>query len=81
MAEGITVVNRAKTTLRAHSRALVATTRVAILPLVVGWISFNTRYTPFTQGLFNVSSAIFFLSVMAVFVFLTARKVESRRWS
>ena len=43
--------------------------------------SFNTRYTPFTQGLFNVSSAIFFLSVMAVFVFLTARKVESRRWS
>ena len=48
---------------------------------VVGWISFNTRYTPFTQGLFNVSSAIFFLSVMAVFVFLTARKVESRRWS
>ncbi len=32
MAEGITVVNRANTTLRAHKRAQVATTRVAMRP-------------------------------------------------
>ena len=32
MADGITVVNRAKTTLSAHSSAQVATTRVAIRP-------------------------------------------------
>lgn len=48
---------------------------------IVGWISFNARYTLFTQGLFDVPSAIFFISVMAVFVFLTARRLESRRWN
>lgn len=48
---------------------------------VVSWISFNSRYSTFTQGMFSVSSMVFFLSVMAVFVFLTARRLESRRWS
>ncbi len=53
----------------------------AAVSTVVEWISFNSRYTTFTQGMFSVSSAVFFLSVMAVFVFLTARKLESRRWN
>ena len=48
---------------------------------VVDWISFNNRYTTFTQGLFSISSTVFFLSVIAVFIFLTARRLESRRWS
>lgn len=48
---------------------------------VVGWISFSNRYNVFTRGLFSVPSLVFFLSVMAVFVFLTARRLESRRWS
>ena len=48
---------------------------------LIEWISFNSRYTPFTKGILDVSSMIFFLSVIAVFVFLTARKLESRRWS
>lgn len=52
-----------------------------VVSTVVDWISFNNRYNTFTQGMFDVSSMVFFLSVMAVFVFLTARKVESRRWS
>ena len=52
-----------------------------VIIALVGWISFNTRYTTFTQGIFSVSSTVFFLSVMAVFVFLTARRLESRRWN
>lgn len=48
---------------------------------IVGWISFNARYSVFTKGLFDVPSVIFFISVMAIFVFLTARRVESRRWN
>ena len=47
----------------------------------ISWISFTQRYTVFTQGIFSVSSCVFFLSIIAVFVFLTARKVESRRWN
>ena len=77
--------------------AAISTFGVAILLLIVDqignfvtnslisnfltWISFNTRYKPFTNGILNLSSVVFFLSVVAVFVFLTARKLESRRWS
>lgn len=53
----------------------------SVVSTVVDWISFNARYSTFTQGLFSLSSTVFFLSVMAVFVFLTARRLESRRWN
>lgn len=48
---------------------------------VINWISFQERYNVFTQGTFSISSCVFFLSVVAVFVFLTARKIEARRWN
>ncbi len=51
------------------------------LAQVVNWLSFDSRYNSFTQGMFNISSAVFFLSVVAIFVFLTARRLESKRWS
>ena len=47
---------------------------------VVTWISFESRYDPFTQGQFNLSSVVYFISVMAGFVFFTTRKIESRRY-
>ncbi len=53
----------------------------ATLQNVLNWISFNSRYQPFTNGVFNISSMVFFLSIVAVFAFLTARKLESKRWS
>ncbi|QEY35213.1 ABC transporter permease subunit [Caproiciproducens galactitolivorans] len=48
---------------------------------VINWISFDTRFQPFTKGILNIPSIVFFLSVAAVFIFLTARKLESKRWS
>lgn len=48
---------------------------------VIDWLAFDSRYSYFTQGIFNISSAVFFLSVVAIFVFLTARRLESKRWS
>ena len=51
------------------------------LASVLNWVSFNSRFQPFTNGIFNVTSMVFFLSVAAVFIFLTARKLESKRWS
>ena len=53
----------------------------SFLVKVVTWISFNSRYSSFTQGLFSFTNVIFFLSVAAVFIFLTARMLESRRWN
>lgn len=48
---------------------------------ILTWISFSSRYQPFSNGILNISSIVFFLSVTAVFTFLTARKIESRRWN
>lgn len=61
--------------------SLASSINNTVVATVVGWISFSNRYSIFTQGLFSVSSMVFFLSVMAVFIFLTARRIESRRWS
>ncbi len=48
---------------------------------IISWISFYTRYSTFTIGIFSVPNTVFFLSVVAIFIFLTTRKIESRRWS
>ncbi len=77
--------------------AAISTFGVSLLLLLVGnlagsvnndflsklltWISFDSRYQTFTKGVFSVSGTVFFLSVAAVFLFLTARKLESKRWS
>ena len=52
-----------------------------VLTTVVGWISFNNRNSPFLQGLLDVPAIVFFLSVMAIFIFLAAKRLESRRWN
>ena len=53
-----------------------------------GWIStiltnlsVYTRYNDFSLGVINFSDIIFFLSVSAVFIFLTVRVFEKKRWS
>ena len=51
------------------------------LSKVVSNLSFVDRYTGFTYGLFDLSNALFFVSVTAVFLYLTVRVLEKRRWS
>jgi ABC-2 type transport system permease protein len=53
----------------------------AFFELVGNQISFNTRYTPFTEGILDFSSIVYFLSIIATFIFLTVRAIERRRWS
>lgn len=52
----------------------------AILDFIIKWISFVERYTPFTEGILDFSSIIYFLSIIIVFLFFTVRAVESKRW-
>ncbi len=61
--------------------SMASSIHVTFLANLLGWISFTSRYQPFANGILNISSIVFFLSVTAVFTFLTARKVESKRWS
>lgn len=44
-------------------------------------ISFDAHFTNFINGVINLSSVVFFLSVIAVFLFLCVRVFEKRRWS
>lgn len=57
--------------------------RVTFAPLkqVMVAVGFYNRYTEFTQGILNITSVVFFISVIFVFNFLTVRVLERRRWS
>ena len=44
-------------------------------------LSFYSRYNEFTLGIFSLSNIFFFVSVAFVFIFLTVRVLEKRRWA
>ena len=61
--------------------SITAMIQSAVVSKVVSWISFQSRYYEFTDGRFNLANVLFFFSVTAIFVFLTVRVLERRRWS
>ena len=44
-------------------------------------VGFFNRYMEFTQGILNITSVAFFISVIFVFNFLTVRVLERHRWN
>lgn len=48
---------------------------------ILGWFSLMTRYEDFSRGILGLSPVIYYLSFIAVFLFLTIRVIEKRRWS
>lgn len=44
-------------------------------------LSIFDRYYEFTSGIFSFSNAFFFLSIVVIFMFLTVRVLEKRRWA
>ena len=51
------------------------------LKTMVSWISIWERYNDFTYGMFNIGSLVYFLSFVIVFLFLTVRVYERKRWA
>ncbi len=47
---------------------------------IVSTLSFMTRYNNFVTGILNISDLLFFLSFAVVFIYLTVRVLEKRRW-
>lgn len=45
------------------------------------WLNPSTRIGNFSAGIFEIAPLIFFVSIVAVFLFLTNRVIEKRRWS
>ncbi len=52
----------------------------SVLQTVLTSLSVSQRYSDFTRGLFDVSNVLFFVSIIAVFLFFTIRVFEKRRW-
>lgn len=46
-----------------------------------GWISLIKNDQTFSMGVLNLTAIVFFISVIFVFLFLTIRVIEKRRWS
>ena len=47
----------------------------------VGAISFQQKYSNFALGIVSLSDVVFFLSAVFLFLFLTDRVIEKRRWA
>ena len=43
-------------------------------------LSMNARLSDFTRGVIDTSHVVYFLSIIAIFLFLTIRSLETRRW-
>ena len=52
----------------------------AWLRTVLDWISIYTRFGNFTYGIFDFSAVLYYASICFIFLFLTVRVYEKRRW-
>ena len=48
---------------------------------ILSWFSLMSRYQNFNRGILNLADIVYYLSFTAVFLFLTVRVLEKRRWS
>ena len=53
---------------------------VTWLRVVLNWISIYGRFSNFTYGIFDFSALLYYASIIVVFLFLTVRVYEERRW-
>ncbi|MBO5908433.1 MAG: ABC transporter [Clostridia bacterium] len=60
---------------------LASLVNVGWVTKVVEWISFTGRYNTFVEGVIDYSNAIFFIGFTAIFLFLTVRVLDKRRYS
>ena len=54
---------------------------VYAIRVILNWLSIYTRYEAFTYGIFDIGALIYYLSLAGVFIFLTVRVFESRKYN
>lgn len=55
--------------------------KVEFISTAANWLSFSGRYNTFCNGVLDYANIAYFVSFTAIFVFLTIRVQEKRRWS
>ena len=48
---------------------------------VFSWFSIATRYNDFVSGILDVADAVYYISFVVLFVFLTIQAIKKRRWN
>lgn len=48
---------------------------------VLSWLSIYSRFANFTYGVFDFNAILYYFSISFVFLFLTVRVYEKRRWA
>ena len=60
--------------------AVNAYIHVYAIRFVIDWISVMSRFSNFTTGILDYSAILYYLSISAVFLLLTVRVYDKRRW-
>lgn len=53
---------------------------VYAIRVILDWFSIYSRYQAFTYGLFDIGALIYYISITSVFIFLTVRVFEARKY-
>ena len=52
-----------------------------LVSTVLNWLSVFSRYQNFTNGIFSLADVCYYVSFTVIFLFLTTRVIEKRRWA
>ena len=52
-----------------------------LLPSIIRWFAILSRFSPFTAGILDLASVVYYISLAVIFIFLSVRVYEKRRWS
>ena len=51
-----------------------------VIRYIIGWVSILGRFSGFTNGFFDYAALLYYVSLAFIFLFLTVRVYEKRRW-
>ncbi len=54
---------------------------VPVVKDIFNWLSVFSRFTNITNGILSLSDIVYFISIIVVFLFLTTRVLEKKRWA
>lgn len=54
---------------------------VGLIPQILRWLALSVHFNDFNLGILNGHHLIYYLSITIVFIFLTVRVLEKKRWS
>ncbi len=55
--------------------------QVPLLKTLIEWLAITRWFDQFAIGIFSVPAILYYLSIIVIFLFLTVRQIERRRWN